>query len=147
MPYKFEPRPHLPHANAFWSGFRPTANAGGGRARRFCWLRMPARATRRSPGASGWAARLSIGPSAASSLATRRRHSAKSRAPEQTPSCPANRRPCWSPRPVQVHPRAAPAGRWNSWLTSWLGSPLCHISGAVELPPLEPHSATFNVLI
>src|SRR5271169_4864385 len=64
----------------------------GSSGRRYCWRRMAAPATRRSRPMSAWAARPSIGLSAASSSATWRRRSAKSRAPEQTASSRARRK-------------------------------------------------------
>jgi hypothetical protein len=32
-------------------------------------------------------------------------------------------RPCWSQQPVPTRPKAALAGRWNSGLVNWSGSP------------------------
>ncbi len=45
----------------------------------------------------------------------------KSRAPEQTASSRARRKPCWWQRPVRVHPRAALAGRWSCCPVNWSG--------------------------
>ena len=73
-------------------------------------------ATRRSRPMSARAARPSIGLSAASSSATWRRRSAKSRAPEQTASSRARRKPCWWQRPVRS-PTAGRA-RWTLELLS-----------------------------
>jgi hypothetical protein len=56
-------------------------------------------------------------------IGTWRRRSAKSRAPEPTASSPAKRRPCLLHRPVRTRPKAARAGRWNSWPVNWSASP------------------------
>ncbi len=100
------------------------------RGRRFCWRPTLARATRRSLPACGWAARPYTGPSAVLCSATWLRRSTRSRALERPASSRAKRKPCWSPRPVQAHLQAAPAGRWNYWRVNWSSLPHTTVSPA-----------------
>src|SRR5712691_7195164 len=98
----------------------PRASSCG---RRSCWRPMPAPAMKTSPSASPSADRRCTGPSAASSKATCKPRSARSRAPARNASSRARRRRCWWRPPAPTRPRAARAGRWSCWPGRWSRSP------------------------
>src|SRR5436190_18051668 len=71
---------------------------------------MPGPATKTSPSASPSADRRCTGPSAASSKATWKRRSARTRVPARNASSRARKRRCWWRPPAPSRPRAA---RWT----------------------------------